>query len=87
MEEQGLNEHKHQMCPFCRAPNASMEELFERIKKRADANDPCAIRLIGCYYNNGGTRIHIFTLVGLILREEAWKWTRIKQSIILRSQP
>ena len=41
-------------CPFCRAPDAtSDEELIERIKKRAGANDACAIHQLGGYYDHG----------------------------------
>ena len=42
------------LCPFCRTrPPTSNGEIIERLKKRVEANDSNAIRLLGCYYRNG----------------------------------
>ena len=47
-------ENHRTICPFCRTPAAtSAREQFERIKKRAEAEDVNAIFHLGCMYADG----------------------------------
>ena len=40
------------LCPFCRTPTPTLEEIVEQYKKRAEIDDAEAIRNLGvCYYN------------------------------------
>ena len=45
------------LCPFCRAPAASVvtsrKESNKRIRKRVEMKDPRAIYSLGCYYSKG----------------------------------
>jgi len=48
------NKVDRKICPFCRTPiHTSDEEMIERYKIRVEANDPEAIRNMGCYYRDG----------------------------------
>ena len=41
-------------CPFCRTPNpVTNEEVIKRVKKRAEAEDPHAIHMVGMFYSEG----------------------------------
>ena len=43
-----------ELCPFCRTPEATSDELIiERIKKRAEGDDANAIYSLGCFYSDG----------------------------------
>jgi len=43
-----------QLCPFCRTPEAALdEEIIKRIKKRAEGDDAVAIHLLGSSYFGG----------------------------------
>ena len=43
-----------QLCPFCRIPfHKTDEEYTERLKKRAATADVNAMRMLGCYYQDG----------------------------------
>jgi len=48
------NEVAERSCPFCRTLHPhTKEESIERTKKRVEAEDPIAIRNLGCYYREG----------------------------------
>jgi len=45
---------EHDICPFCRTPPPSSDEKkIKRYKKRADMNDPIAMKGIGSMYRDG----------------------------------
>ena len=42
------------LCPFCRTPEATSDgEAIERVKKRVDADDAIATRILAGYYSDG----------------------------------
>ena len=41
------------LCPFCRTPTPTTEEIGEQYKKRAELDDAEAIRNLGCCYGEG----------------------------------
>ena len=41
------------LCPFCRTPAPTSDELVEQIKKRMEIGDAEAIRSLGCHYYHG----------------------------------
>ena len=41
------------LCPFCRTPTPTPEEIVEQYKKRAEIDDAEAIRNLGCCYSDG----------------------------------
>ena len=41
------------LCPFCRTPRPTPDELIEQYKKRIEAGDTEAILNLGCCYNDG----------------------------------
>ena len=41
------------LCPFCRTPTPTSEEIVEQIKKRADLGDARAMYNMGCHYYHG----------------------------------
>jgi hypothetical protein len=41
------------LCPFCRTPSPTSEELVEQYNKRAELGDDEAIRNLGCCYADG----------------------------------
>ena len=41
------------LCPFCRTPAPTSDEMIEQFKKRMEVDDAQAIENIGCYYYNG----------------------------------
>jgi TPR repeat protein len=41
------------LCPFCRTPTPTSEEMIEQMKKRMEISDVEAIYNLGCYYGNG----------------------------------
>ena len=41
------------LCPFCRTPMPTPEELIELYKKRVEVNDAEGIRNLGCFYSGG----------------------------------
>ena len=42
------------LCPFCRTPTPTTEEIGEQYKKRAELDDAEAIRNLGCCLVKGG---------------------------------
>jgi len=48
------NKVDNEKCPFCRTPHPyTVEESIERLKKRAEKDDPIAIHNLGTYYVHG----------------------------------
>ena len=48
------NKIDYRKCPFCRASGSTSQELAnERVKARADADDPIAIHNLGCKHADG----------------------------------
>ena len=41
------------LCPFCRSPTPTDEELVKQTKKRMEVGDANAMFNLGCYYSNG----------------------------------
>ena len=41
------------LCPFCRTPTPTSDEIVEQYKKRAELGDTDAIRNLGCCYSDG----------------------------------
>lgn len=52
--DQMLTAEELMLCVFCRTPEATTrDEEIKRMKKRMSANDPEAIRMMGCVYAEG----------------------------------
>ena len=41
------------LCPFCRTPAPTLDELVEQTKKRVEFGDAEAIYGLGCFYTSG----------------------------------
>ena len=41
------------LCPFCRAPTPSSDDMIEQFKKRMEVDDSDAIHNLGCCYSDG----------------------------------
>ena len=52
-DNQGNEVEGKKKCPFCRTLRPADEEIVERLRKRAELNDPFAVYNIGVYHRDG----------------------------------